>query len=608
MGTHPVDTLNLPNLVAGQSYFVRMTAFNAIGASVVSNTVSSVPLTQPGAPQNVQLAVTSDSSLLLSWRRPTFTGGTTSPLQYFIEWYTAEGTPEQQTITTSADAGIQEVQRVSIIATGLGVSGQFVLCFLGECSVPIDCSASGSTVSAALVQMSTIGQVAVTADVSKVAIPGIQVSMSTTTGPLYSLTVVQTSSSAVNILTYLSTTTTQFWISNKGPFVKSQQGGSTSTTTALYIANAATPTVTLDVTTVFPLGLDLGVDVFTWAFSNAWTVTFQGSQHVGPQPLLVAQITSINMQPLYGPGLALDVDRLVTGEQSLSGTFTLGYSGQLTRRMEWNVDAATMKRELEALDAIGLVSVSRTVNVEGFNYVVTFLSEVTPSLLSANGNGLTGPSARVAVSKTVQGVAAANRATGTLTEAGAQVQFSYPLVGVATGTPYIARVRAQNVHGLGYYGTSLPQKAMAHPDVPVVTAITLSASSFKIVWSQPAAHGDTISQYLLQWDTQPSFVGLQNPHLAPNQQFYFSDNLAGGVQYFYNVANLPAMPLTYYVRVQAINAMGAGNFSTTVSTVLGNSVPGPVLNVTLTVLSPVQILVQWQAPSSQLLVFGGDGG
>jgi hypothetical protein len=52
--------------------------------------------------------------------------------------------------------------------------------------------------------------------------------------------------------------------------------------------------------------------------------------------------------------------------------------------------------ELEALDGIGRVSVTRTVNVEGFNWVVTFLSEVTPQLLAANGDGLTGAGARIA--------------------------------------------------------------------------------------------------------------------------------------------------------------------------------------------------------------------
>ena len=113
--------------------------------------------------------------------------------------------------------------------------------------------------------------------------------------------------------------------------------------------------------------------------------------HVGPQPLLVASKTS-----LFGSSLSLNVDRLVAGEQSLQGTFTLGYAGQLTRRLPWDASAALVTIELEALDGLGKVSVARTVNVEGFNWVVTFQSEVTPQLLVANGDGLTGAGARIA--------------------------------------------------------------------------------------------------------------------------------------------------------------------------------------------------------------------
>ena len=57
----------------------------------------------------------------------------------------------------------------------------------------------------------------------------------------------------------------------------------------------------------------------------------QGSNHVGPQPLLVATKTS-----LFGQSLSLNVDRVVAGEQSLQGSFPLGYAGQLTRRMPWD--------------------------------------------------------------------------------------------------------------------------------------------------------------------------------------------------------------------------------------------------------------------------------
>lgn len=196
-----------------------------------------------------------------------------------------------------------------------------------------------------------------------------------------------------------------------------------------------------------------------------------------------------------------------------------------------------MITELEALDGIGRVSVTRTVNVEGFNWVVTFLSEVTPQLLAANGDGLTGAGARIAgvwdgvvghvcvhrtpppaisshvaacscgyfgtcggyclspVSRTVTGVAATGRVTQTITETSTTVpEFTYALTGLLTGTQYLARVRASNVHGLGYYGSASSSKPMGAPGAPVVIAITLSGTSIKIVWNKPATNGDEISQ------------------------------------------------------------------------------------------------------------------
>jgi hypothetical protein len=100
--------------------------------------VSATPLSQPGAPRDVTLSVNSTTGLTLAWKRPLATGGTTTPLQYLLEWYTAEGVPEQQTVTSSADPGIQEVQVVTTRAASLGISGGFVLCFQVGCEEACD--------------------------------------------------------------------------------------------------------------------------------------------------------------------------------------------------------------------------------------------------------------------------------------------------------------------------------------------------------------------------------------------------------------------------------------------------------------------------------------
>ncbi len=253
------------------------------------------------------------------------------------------------------------------------------------------------------------------------------------------LAVAQTvSGGTVNALTtIIAAPSSIFWVSGEQFVLLNSGTGSTSS--LLMLARLGTPSTPVAASSVFPNGLGAGEPIFIWAYGNAWTVTFQvrvhalcvraephppcierlstkpvlsnfstcvscphpqcfrcpsflqGSMHVGPQPLLVASKTS-----LFGSSLSLNVDRLVAGEQSLQGTFTLGYAGQLTRRLPWDASAALVTIELEALDGLGKVSVARTVNVEGFNWVVTFQSEVTPQLLVANGDGLTGAGARIA--------------------------------------------------------------------------------------------------------------------------------------------------------------------------------------------------------------------
>ena len=115
--------------------------------------------------------------------------------------------------------------------------------------------------------------------------------------------------------------------------------------------------------------------------------------------------------------------------------------------------------------------------------------------LSCGNFGICGGYCLSPVSRTVTGIAATGRVTQTITETSTTVpEFTYALTGLITGTQYLARVRASNVHGLGYYGSASSSKPMGMPGAPVVIAITLSGTSIKIVWNKPATNGDEISQ------------------------------------------------------------------------------------------------------------------
>jgi len=97
-------------------YYVRVAAFNSRGYGPWSEVVSGTPRQAPAPPLGVVLATESGNSLKLSWTAPTDTGGAKIN-NYKVQWYTANGTPEVQLITTSAGPGITEIQRVVSQAT-----------------------------------------------------------------------------------------------------------------------------------------------------------------------------------------------------------------------------------------------------------------------------------------------------------------------------------------------------------------------------------------------------------------------------------------------------------------------------------------------------------
>ena len=77
---------------------------------------------------------------------------------------------------------------------------------------------------------------------------------------------------------------------------------------------------------------------------------------------------------------------------------------------------------------------------------------------------------------------------------------------------------------------------------------------------------------------------------------------------FYNF-NVPSTSKSYFVRVSASNDRGYGApVVSTTSVSARNLVPGPVLAPTLVVISGNQLQVNWQSPSQNLPVYGGDGG
>ncbi|KAL3663537.1 hypothetical protein V7S43_011425 [Phytophthora oleae] len=113
-------------LVAGSSYNIRVTAFNAKGSGPPRRTVpSSVVVTNqpPSAPQGLMLSVASAMSVKADWTNPLFDGGS-SLKSYRIEWDEQEDFSSGQTSTATIPI-VREMQSV-IIESDVVNEEQFV--------------------------------------------------------------------------------------------------------------------------------------------------------------------------------------------------------------------------------------------------------------------------------------------------------------------------------------------------------------------------------------------------------------------------------------------------------------------------------------------------
>jgi hypothetical protein len=98
-----------------------------------------------------------------------------------VSWWSSPGSPEIQAITSSADLGVIEVQRVGNGADGFGLRGFFKLAFKGETTENIlwDAPAVGAgSVKAALERLSTTGTVDVVRRPSRTIVAGLLVDVS----------------------------------------------------------------------------------------------------------------------------------------------------------------------------------------------------------------------------------------------------------------------------------------------------------------------------------------------------------------------------------------------------------------------------------------------
>ncbi|OWZ23328.1 Titin isoform N2B [Phytophthora megakarya] len=580
----------LRGLRPGVKYYAHVMAYNAAGfGSATSPLASAVTCSQPLAPASVTASIVDGTSLAVDWSASVANGNLCSVDKYKVEWYRAEGTQEQQTITTSAEKGLAEIQRLVNFADSQSLGGYFKLSFGGEMTENIRWDAPGigqNSVKERLERISTVGKVDVSRSLSSRVVSGLLVTCTGTT-------VTQHPTSASTIGTSTLKLNDVIWIA----------GNPRKITTAV-VSSATTLTIneTLQVTVPMP--------IFKSAFGYEWEITFRGG-HVGPQELIKA----IPSESWTGNNPGIIVDPICKGLEPISGTFRVAFStgglSDTTPPLPNNISASDMQIALENLVTIGAVNVTRSTNGYGYSWVVVFLSEFKNdiSLLSVDGTELQGPDVRILAARTVSGVQPTfycerEGMSGVPAEIGVPGKLHYVINGLSTGTKYAIRVRAHNSEGYGYTAISspsfqIPRTTASAPQA--VQLIALSSRLLKLQWKAPTNNGGTtISSYQVQWDKSADFTSpTQGTFLIAQADiipFYFNIPVASGTK--------------YYVRVFAVNEQGNGTsgIPSPSSIVPADRTPGRPEDATATVLSGDSILVNWKTSSTEKNYYRGDGG
>lgn len=593
-------TFSITGLRTGVKYYFHAMAYNAEGFGSANSPMSSaVTCGHPEPPKLVVATVVDGKTLAVTWAQNERNGG--CPIdKYRVEWYRAEGVREEQTITTSAGKGLPEVQKIVNFADSQSLGGYFKMRFMGETTENVLWNAPAigmNSIKERLERLSTIGTVDVMREQSIRVVSGLMVIASQDTGGLNILTRDASSSAATVTIANAGFTVGDYvWVAG--------------VQLRITAVGATTLTVFEALTTTVP------VPVFRTAFGYQWRVTFL-SGHVGPQELI--QVIPSDNWAGNNPGTT--VESIQQGLQPISGTFRLSFASrgisQTTLPLSHDVSAADMKVALENLVTMGLVSVTRSRNGFGYNWVITFLTDVKSdiSLLGVDGTELHGPSVRIMSALTTVGVqpemyCEKDGVIGVPAEIQVPGTLRYVIDGLRTGQRYAIRVRAHNEHGFGgaaYISPSF-QVPRTTPSAPKdVKLIVLSNRMLKVRWNAPQSDGGAaISSYKIQWDTLPGFASVDSPNYDMQGELRVQSTDQSPF-YF----NFPASDArSYFVRVIAVNDQGSGvpEVSDPQSASPLSRPPGQPENTKATVLSSYAILVEWEPSSAEKSYFGGDGG
>lgn len=600
-GTDPYR-VELKGLQQNRRYHMHATAYNEYGfGSARSSLSTAVTCTKPDAPSGLTVSVVDGTTLGVTWSRTDTKNNSDSVCsidRYKIEWFRSPGTYEEQTITTSAKAGLYEIQKVWNFADSLSLTGYFKLGFDGVYTDNIAWNAPAQgldSVRAKLERLQNIGTVVVNRKPSLRVISGLMVISSGGSSVLQrdaassSKTLAQLQGQEINV-------GDKIWVLGKMFSVMS--------------LDVSQGTLTIDSPS---LEISVPVPVFRSAFGYNWLITFT-SGHVGPQPLLEA----VPGDNWGGDNSGIATKVISNGVSPISGTFRVGYATLWTYPISYDATALELKEALETLKSSSPVQVTRLRNGYGYNWVVTFIDAPNDvSLLNVDDTELQGPSVKILSTRTRPGVqphmyCEIDGAPGQPKTIDLPASTQVDITRLTTGIPYNVRVRAHNINGFGLaaYPSNVaavtPQQNPGQPQN--LRVIILSSRLIKAVWDSPMSTGGAvIIAYLVQWDTSSSFISTRSPNFDMQYRLTAASGDLG--PYYYDIPILTDPGQPYHVRVYAINVNGRGEPITNTQGVYPiDCLPGRPEKVVATAISSTSILINWSAPSAKHPYFGGDGG